>query len=60
MPGSVQVSVFYQLRGLAHRVRHAGGPHDWKRLKQGNIPSELYRLRRVVRNVIVDPKSLES
>ncbi len=33
---------------------------DWKRLKQNTIPTELYRLRRVVRNAALDPKSLES
>jgi 3-oxoacyl-[acyl-carrier protein] reductase len=31
---------------------------DWKRLKQQNIPSELYRLRRVVRNG--DPRTQET
>ncbi len=33
---------------------------EWKRLKQNTIPSELYRLRRVVRNSAADPKSQES
>ena len=33
---------------------------DWKKLKNHTIPAELYRLRRVVRNAAVDPKSHES
>ncbi|MEI9813911.1 MAG: SDR family oxidoreductase [Acidobacteriota bacterium] len=33
---------------------------DWKRLKQNSIPAELYRLRRVVRQSAIDPKSQES
>lgn len=33
---------------------------DWKRLKQHSIPSELYRLRRAVRNAAADPKGHES
>lgn len=33
---------------------------DWKKLKNTTIPAELYRIRRVVRNVSVDPKSQES
>jgi NAD(P)-dependent dehydrogenase (short-subunit alcohol dehydrogenase family) len=33
---------------------------DWKKLKNNTIPAELYRLRRVVRNAALDPKSHES
>lgn len=33
---------------------------DWKRLKNTTIPPELYRIRRVVRNAAIDPKSQES
>ena len=33
---------------------------DWKKLRNTTIPPELYRLRRVVRNASVDPKSHES
>ncbi len=32
---------------------------DWKKLKNTTIPPELYRIRRVVRNAPVDPKSHE-
>ncbi|MEO5925162.1 MAG: SDR family oxidoreductase [Bryobacteraceae bacterium] len=33
---------------------------DWKKLKNTTIPPELYRIRRVVRNASVDPRSHES
>jgi hypothetical protein len=32
---------------------------DWKKLKNSTIPPELYRIRRLVRNVTVDPKGQE-
>lgn len=33
---------------------------DWKKLRNQTIPAELYRIRRIVRNSALDPKSQES